>query len=303
MPDILAIISKAIFEQQAQKGGKLLGPGAVLPLDRYTSKNKALAPLGQGGRLVLVTVRPPNERLWLVAILEDPVFQGDAWVAPSPNRVPITDISKLRKTIKLVTGKGLSQDKGALGMSLQTPRALAPDDMAALLAAASGAPAEDVLALLPQTATPQLRSLAEALAKSPDDEALRERVARGLVGEGAGASASTLLSSLKHLNEHEKGAELPCLCKKCIGAAPAEVTAIGMTFGRDFVVKSGRVLHFWAPKEVLALGGDMHKSVRAALSRQLGALAKARKVRARLAAEERRLARERKKKRGRTRAG
>lgn len=301
MPDILAIISKPIFERQAQKGGKLLGPGAVLPLDRYTSKNKALAPLGQGGRLVLVTVRPPNERLWLVAILEDPVLQGDAWIAPSPNRVPITDVSKLRKTIKLATGKGLSQDKGALGMSLQTPRALAAEDMQAFLAATSGAGAEDVLALVPAAAPPALRALAEALAKSPDDEALRERVARGLAGEGAGASAIEVLSPLKHLNGHEERADLPCLCKKCFGAAPAEVTAIGMTFGRDFVVKGGRVLHFWAPKEVLALGGAAHNSVRAALSRQLAALVKARKQRARAAAEERRLAREQKRKRARAR--
>src|SRR5689334_665518 len=164
MPDILAIISKPIFEQQAQKGGKLLGPGAVLPLDRYTSKNKALASLAQGGKLVLVTVRPPTEKLWLVAILEDPVFQTDAWIAPSPNRVPITDISKLRKTIKLATGKGLSQDKGALGMSLQTPRALAPEDMAAFLAASSGASSAsspDVMSLLPPGASAALRSLAE----------------------------------------------------------------------------------------------------------------------------------------------
>lgn len=288
MPDILAIISKAIFEQQAKKGGKLLGPGAVLALDRYTSKNKALAPLGQGGKLVLFTVRPPNERLWLVAILEDLTFDGTEWVARAPNTVPITDVSKLRKTIKLATGKGLSQDKGALGMSLQTPRALAPEDTAALLAEASGGPApEDVMALLPDAATAALRGLAEALAKAPDDEALRERVARGLVSEGAGTGAGKLLSRCKHVNAHEEAGHLPCLCKRCFGAAPAEVTALGMTFGRDFVIEKGRVLHFWAPKEVLALGRRALISVRTALSRQLRALDKARKVRARAAAEER----------------
>lgn len=298
MPDILAIISKAIFEQQAQKGGKLLGPGAVLPLDRYTSKNKALASLAQGGKLVLFTVRPPSERLWLVAILEDLTFNGTEWQARAPNTVPITDVSKLRKTIKLATGKGLSQEKGALGMSLQTPRALAPEDMAALLAAASGTTTEDVVSLLPPGATPPLRALAESLAKTPDDEPLRERVARALVAEGAREAAQKVLSVLKHLDHHEKDAQLPCLCKKCLPAAPAEVTAIGMTFGRDFVVKTGRVLHFWAPKEVLALGVQVHHSMRAALSRQLTALTKARKTRARAAAEERRLARER----GRARA-
>lgn len=281
MPDILAIISKAIFEQQARAGGKVQGPGAVVPLDRYTSKNKALAPLGQGGRLVLFTVRPPNERLWLVAILEDLAFDGTAWRARAPNTTPITDVTRLRKTIKLATGKGLSREKGTLGMSLQTPRALAPEDMEALLAAASGEPAEDVLKLLPATATPPLRALAEALAKAPGDEPLRERVARGLASEGAAAAARGVLSPLHHLNAHEAGATLPCLCKACFGAAPAEVSAIGMTFGRDFVVKGGRVLHFWAPKEVLALGGEALSSVRSALSRQLAALTKARKQRAR----------------------
>src|SRR5690349_2663211 len=99
MPDIVAIISKGIFEQQAKKGGKLLGPGAVLPLDRYDSKNKALAPLAQGGRLVLVTVRPPNERLWLVAVLERLAQDDVGWRAASPNRVAITDITRLRKTL------------------------------------------------------------------------------------------------------------------------------------------------------------------------------------------------------------
>ena len=47
-------------------------------MDRYVSANKGLEPLADGGRLYLVTVRPPNEALWLVAVLEQPKFDGDA---------------------------------------------------------------------------------------------------------------------------------------------------------------------------------------------------------------------------------
>lgn len=301
MADLIAIISKGIFEQQARKGKGLLGPGEVLALDRYDSKNKALAPLAQGGRLVLVTVRPPNERLWLVAILEGLAQDTTGWRASAPNHVPITDVSPLRKTLRLATGKGLSQDKGALGMSLQTPRALAPEDMIDLLAAL--VPPDDGLATLPATVSVALRALAADLAKDPENEALRERVARGLVTEGAAASAAKLLARHKHLNAHEESARgatsLPCLCKKCLPAAPAEVSAGALSFGRDFVLRSGRVLHFWAPKEVLALGGEAHRSVRAALGRQLAALARARKLKARAGAEARSLERQKKRSRAR----
>jgi hypothetical protein len=295
MPDLVAIIAKGVFEQAARATsglrppvavtkGKLLGLGAVLPMDRYLSKNKGLTPLAQGGRLVLVTVRPPNERLWLVAILDNPVFGADMWKA-APNVVPITDISALRKTIKLATGKGLSQDKGALGMSLQTPRALAPEDMEAILAALAD-PADllaAVVAALPATVGPATRDLAEQLVKAPDDEGLRERVGRRLLAEGAADAAKKVLAPFKRFNEHEEGG-LPCLCKKCIGAAPEEVTVSGLVLGRDFVCKMGRMLHFWAPREVLAGGADAQSSVRAALGRRLRALAKARKQRARMRA-------------------
>lgn len=291
MPDILAIISKPIFEEQAKKGGKLLGPGAVLSIERYVSKNKALAPLAQGGRLVLFTVRPPNEQLWLVAILEDLTSTGTEWVARAPNTVPITDVSRLRKTIKLATGKGLSQEKGTLGMSLQTPRALAPEDVEALMAAVASKQEtqQDVMALLPPEASPSLVALAEELKNKPDDDLARERFARALKEAGALKSAESALSSVKHLNAHESGAPLPCLCAICILSSPLELSLDGMAFTRDFVVKRGRVLHFWAPVEVLAMGSSAITSMRSSLSRQLKNLDKERKARARAATERRAL--------------
>lgn len=133
MPDMMAIVSKAVFEKQA---GKAPTVGTRLAIDRYVSANKNLEPLAEGGRLYLVTVRPPDEALWLVAILDQPQHDGEAWVADE-NQIAMTDISKLRSKIKFESGVGITAKKGALGMSLQTPRALTAED-AELLNAAVG---------------------------------------------------------------------------------------------------------------------------------------------------------------------
>jgi uncharacterized protein (TIGR02996 family) len=138
MPDVMAIVSKAVFEQTTKRGGGG-DVGSVLPLDRYSSTHKALSPLAGGGALFLVTVRPPDEKLWLVAVLEGPELRSDGWYA-APNTVPIADVSAVRAKLRFTTGTGIQAAKGALGMSLQTPRALTPDD-AALLRSASGAKA------------------------------------------------------------------------------------------------------------------------------------------------------------------
>jgi hypothetical protein len=134
MPDMLAIISKAVFEKEA--AGR--APGEVLPIERYRSASKHLEPLRSGGRLFLVTVRPPSEALWLVVVLEGLRFEDGEWRA-SPNRVPITDVTALIPRIRFESGKGIQAAKGALGMSLQTPRALAAGDVALLLGAVDGA--------------------------------------------------------------------------------------------------------------------------------------------------------------------
>jgi serine/threonine protein kinase len=138
VPDILAIVSKAIFERDAHVDGVLVGPGDVWPVDRYVSTNKLLQPLGDGGRIFLVTVRPQNEQLWFVGLVDAPEHDGTAWIAKRPNALPVTNISMLRKTIQFESGKGMSQDKGTLGMSLQTPRTLAPSDSKQILAVVAG---------------------------------------------------------------------------------------------------------------------------------------------------------------------
>lgn len=139
MPDILAIVSKAVFERDARIDDQLVGPGDVWPTDRYTSSHKTFERLADGGRIFLVTVRPPNEQLWFVGVIDSPEFDDDAWIAPEPNALPVTNITPLRKTITFESGKGISQDKGTLGMSLQTPRALTPNDVEQILAVVNGA--------------------------------------------------------------------------------------------------------------------------------------------------------------------
>lgn len=141
MGDVMCIVSKAIFEKLAGKQPEL---GTVLGMERYVTANKALSPLGDGGKLYLVTVRPPNEALWLVGVLENPEFDGNEWAVEAPCTTPITDISSLRKQIKFISGKGISAAAGTLGMSLQTPRELTAADAALIDELLPGnAPAHD----------------------------------------------------------------------------------------------------------------------------------------------------------------
>jgi uncharacterized protein (TIGR02996 family) len=138
MADVMAIVSKAVFEKAA---GKTPAPGAQLGMDRYVSANKNLAPVAGGGKLYLVTVRPPDEKLWLVAILDAPAFDGAQWVS-APSSIPITDITHLRTELRFESGAGITAKPGALGMSLQTPRVLTAEDVARLDAAAGGTAGE-----------------------------------------------------------------------------------------------------------------------------------------------------------------
>ena len=167
MSDVMAIVSKAVFEKAAGKTPTL---GSVLATDRYVSANKGLAPLEGGGTLYLVTVRPPDEELWLVAVLHAPAFSGSEWVA-AENTTPMTNISSLKASLVFENGKGLPTTKGTLGMSLQTPRVLVASDVAVLQGALAGAPAPAPRA----TAAPPAKDVArEELAAL--DAALRERM-------------------------------------------------------------------------------------------------------------------------------
>jgi len=286
VPDILCIVSKAVFEKDARVGGKVVGLGDVWPVDRYNSTNKTLATATGGGRIFLVTVRPPDERLWFLGVIDSPKQTKNAFVSSKPNTLPVTNITALRKTIVFESGKGLSQDKGTLGMSLQTPRALAASDVQQILAAVSGAGAQGAQGAqspaalgAPMAAPKPTGRAAELLAEvenAPKNEGIRERVARELVSMGALAEARQALSGIAHLDAHDETG-LPCLCKKCWELAEATCELGGMTFKRDLVIKNGRVLFYWAPSELDASAGALRNSVRASLARRLAALARARK--------------------------
>lgn len=137
MPDVLAVVSKAVFERELRAHS--LAVGRVWPTDAYVSQNKGLEPLAAGGRLFLVTVRPPDEALWLVGVLERPTSDGTRWAA-KPNVVPIRDVSTIKSALRFESGLGLPSKPGVLGMSLQTPRVLAATDLPLFLGADAPAP-------------------------------------------------------------------------------------------------------------------------------------------------------------------
>lgn len=285
VPDILAIVSKAIFEKDARVGGKLVALGEVWPVDRYTSGHKALSGLAGGGRIFLVTVRPPDERLWFLGVVDAPKFDGSAWVAPAPNTLRVTDVTPLRKTLVFESGKGMSQDKGALGMSLQTPRTLAASDVAQLLRAAGGPTTATPVAASPSPAAStstttapagSAPALLAALAAAPGDEALREKTIRELLALDALPEARQALVGLSHLNAHDPSG-LPCICRRCWELSGARCEHGGLSFTRDVIVKNGKALFFWAPAELAEDATKLRRSVRASLSVRLATLAKNRK--------------------------
>jgi uncharacterized protein (TIGR02996 family) len=137
MSSMMTIVAKAVFEKMVKEHGGAGAIGDRLPVDRYASTHKALAPLAGGGAMFLVTVRPPDEALWLVAILESPRLDANGWTAKA-STIAITDVSHLKTKLMFATGTGITAKPGALGMSLQTPRQLTDGDVALLRSPAGG---------------------------------------------------------------------------------------------------------------------------------------------------------------------
>lgn len=131
MASVLALISKAVYEQlqreRREYGGYALGD--VVPVDRYTSKHAAFDQLASGDSIVLVTVRPKG--LLLLAILDRTKRAGEALIGAT-NRTPLVFIDKQLRRLRLADGKGITAPLEKLGMSLQTPRILAAEDVALL---------------------------------------------------------------------------------------------------------------------------------------------------------------------------
>jgi hypothetical protein len=181
MASVLALISKSVYEKLPSRQ-----LGEPIPLDRYTSKHAAFAKLGPGDAIFLVTVRPKGPLL--VAILDAPKRKGDALVGTT-NTTGLAFITDQIPKLKLADGKGITAKLDKLGMSLQTPRVLAEEDVALLrgvapesTAAAKPAVQMKVEAKKSATDYPKLKGgklsagakqLVEDVYKSPDDRALR----------------------------------------------------------------------------------------------------------------------------------
>lgn len=135
MANILALVNRGGFDDVERTHGAI-APGSIVPLDRYLSAHAMLRALHGGGALHLVTVRP-DERLLLLAVLRNPTFDGQKWIAET-NTTPVRDLTDLLPELRSQTGKSLTAAPGKLAMSLQTPRVL--DDASAVLLAGAEAP-------------------------------------------------------------------------------------------------------------------------------------------------------------------
>ena len=120
-----------------------------------------------------------------------------------------------------------------------------------------------------QPAAPS-RALLEALAARPTDLALRTRAARALEAEERHAEAlDLLLKALINLTAHEERDLVPCLCSRCLPAAPLEAEADGLLLRRDYAIAEGRILFFWSPAELDEERKSLRHSVAAALQERI----------------------------------
>lgn len=230
MASVFAVVSKKVYETQARQDGKVLGLGQMWPTAKYASTHAALKPLNEGGHIFLVTVRPPDEALWLVAILQNPKGVKDGWES-APNTIAITDITPLKGRIKFANGAGITAAKGKLGMSLQTPRALSDADAALLLGAAGTA---GVTVAAPTAATP---------------------------------AAQRVVQLNRH--EPQTKLPLPCLCSKCMAKSGERVEVDGEAFVRRVATAKGRTLYFWMPEALVPTEKQVRIAVERRMDLQL----------------------------------
>ena len=104
MPDVMAIVSKAIFEKAAR--GKAWGAcGRPRPITAPTS---SLRSWGQAAGCFWSRCDRPRkkeEALWLVGVLESPSFDGEAWTA-GRNRRPIADVTAVKDQLRFEVRQG-----------------------------------------------------------------------------------------------------------------------------------------------------------------------------------------------------
>lgn len=62
--------------------------------------------------------------------------------------------------------------------------------------------------------------------------------------------STTVVSVERNLTAHEPHSPLPCLCSRCLPAAPELASTDGLSFHRVEAHGGGRVLHAWVPDEL-----------------------------------------------------
>lgn len=105
------------------------------------------------------------------------------------------------------------------------------------------------------------------------DDLRVESEARALFDRGDAAGAIAYLGDHAILFARHEVTSLPCLCARCLRPEPSAITAEGVPYLRDFVIKSYRALFYWAPAELSGNAGQMRASMRSALRERLRALA------------------------------
>jgi hypothetical protein len=114
-----------------------------------------------------------------------------------------------------------------------------------------------------------IQAMLGTLEVSPGDHALRARAAEALDAADRRDEALALLAPLVNVTGHDDEAGLPCLCTRCLPAAPAIAESAGMPFQRSFAVARDRVLHFWIVSELWGDRAQVRRSVADALAIRL----------------------------------
>ncbi len=134
MPSILCIYKRSEYEKLRSKERQL---GAVVDVAVWMTQHPRFQRVGVHDAVYIVTVRPdPQPRIWLVAILRDPVA-GDESVEAEFNQTPTVDVTELVLSLKFLgNDKPIMRVPAKYGNSLQVPRFLTDEDCAQLEAVA-----------------------------------------------------------------------------------------------------------------------------------------------------------------------
>ncbi len=183
---MLALVNKENYRKFVLAKNKRLG--SVVKWRSYENDHQRLDKLPNGGRLFLVSV-PPREpkQLLLLAVYEEVGRRGGYPYATAPNRIPISDISHLRDSLRFDNGIGLRWRDGKMALALQTPRILsvadvrllehAIEEQTALVLSPLHRAAEEISISIPagQSETEKAR-LREECSRLARDQALRPAV-------------------------------------------------------------------------------------------------------------------------------